>query len=151
MSRIIDTKEYLDAVVSLLQEGQTNLPVTVSGVSMTPFLHPGDTVYLNLPQRNFRPGDIVLFTRPDGRYILHRIIKRRTDCFVLLGDAQQFREYVPESAIYAIVTSVRIGDRHMSLLHPYCLFFRTIWMWFAPLRPQMGAIAGFLLRHKKSR
>ena len=150
MSRTIDTKEYLDTVISLLHDGQTNIPVTVSGVSMTPFLHPGDIVFLNLPQRAYRSGDIVLFTRPDGRYILHRIVRKSDDSFTILGDAQKTREYVPACAIHAIVTSVRIGERVLPLSHPYCLFFRTIWMWFAPLRPQMGAVARFL-KQKKSR
>lgn len=150
MSRTIDTKEYLDTVMSLLQEGQKNIPVTVSGVSMTPFLHPGDTVFLNLPQRAYRKGDIVLFTRSDGRYVLHRIVRENEGSYLLLGDSQLTKEFVPAERICAVVSAIRIGEKVYSPAHPYCLFFRTVWRWLAPLRPQIGKILNFI-KHKKSR
>lgn len=150
MSRTIDTKEYLDTVVSLLQEGRKNIPVSVSGVSMTPFLHPGDTVFLNLPQRACRKGDIVLFTRSDGRYILHRIVRKYDESYLLLGDSQIAKEFVPAERICAVVTAIRIGEKVYTSAHPYCLFFRTVWRWFAPFRPQIGKILNFI-KHKKSR
>lgn len=149
MSIIIDTKEYLDLVLSLLREGKTNVPVTVSGVSMTPFLHPGDTVFLNLPDRPYRVGDVVLFTRPNGAYVLHRIVRADTSHYLMLGDSQTIREPICADCVHALVTSIRIGNRHMKQGHPYCLFYKTIWRWLEPLRPLIGKIHNLI--HKKSR
>lgn len=149
MSKIVDTKEYLDLALSLLGEGKTNVPVTVSGVSMTPFLHPGDTVFLNLPDRPYRAGDVVLFTRPNGSYVLHRIVKADVSHYLMLGDSQTRRETISANCVHAIVTSIRIGNRLMNMRHPYCLFYQTIWRWMEPLRPLIGKIHNLI--HKKSR
>ena len=149
MSIIIDTKEYLDLALSLLREGKTNVPVTVSGVSMTPFLHPGDTVFLNLPDRPYQIGDVVLFTRPNGSYVLHRIVKDNGSHYLMLGDSQTALELISADCVHAIVTSIRIGNRNMRMHHPYCLFYQTIWRWLAPLRPMIGKIHNLI--HKKSR
>lgn len=50
--RILDTKQYLDETVKLLENGAKELPVPVSGFSMAPFLSDGDTVILSLPERS---------------------------------------------------------------------------------------------------
>ena len=49
MAKVLDTTAYLDTVCALLQEGHAHVPVTGAGTSMTPFLDPGDTVFLDLP------------------------------------------------------------------------------------------------------
>ena len=71
---ILDTQAYLNTVCDMLAPGQTLVPVPVAGTSMCPFLHPGDTVYLSAPDRSPEVGDILLFRRPTGPYILHRVI-----------------------------------------------------------------------------
>lgn len=148
MNRILDTKEYLDTVVSLLGEADAGIPLRISGTSMTPFLHPGDVVYLSRPARPVRGGDIVLFTRPDGSYVLHRIIKKKAGFFLALGDAQNVPEPVPPERIHAVVTSVQLQGRVLTDRHPRCLFFRFPWRWLAPLRPAIGQLRA---RIKKSR
>ena len=85
---ILDTKEYLDTVVELLAQGHRDVTVPVKGSSMVPFLHNGDVVYLNLPERPAKRGDILLYLRPDGRYILHRVVRRRKRGLLMTGEAQ---------------------------------------------------------------
>lgn len=136
MERVLDTKEYLDAVCDLLHQGQSGVPVPVAGSSMTPFLHPGDTVYLDPVTPPLRRGDIVLYTRPGGRYILHRIVKVNADgSFIMLGDAQEEREWIgSEKQIHARVTRALHKGK---LLTPRSLrwrLFATVWCWVVPLR-----------------
>ena len=111
MALIVDTKEYLNTICRLLQEGQQDLPVPVTGNSMCPFLHPGDIVYLNR-FADLEKGDIVLFTRPDGSFVLHRIYQIKKDgTYLILGDNQLLPEPVPAERIHAIVTSARIKEK----------------------------------------
>lgn len=130
MAKMVDTKEYLDMVCGLLAAGQTNVPVPVAGTSMTPFLHSGDTVYLNLPDSPLKKGDIVLFTRPGGQYVLHRIVAvHRDGSFTLLGDAQ--REYEPVSGaeyIHARATGARHKGQLLTPQSRRWRFFATVWM-----------------------
>lgn len=137
MARIVDTKEYLDMICQLLREGHTKVPVTVAGSSMSPFLHHGDTVYLNRPENPPKKGDIVLYTRPSGQYILHRVAEVNPDgSYIMLGDVQTEREWI-ESA--ASIHGVAVCALHKGeLLTPQSRrwrFFATAWLRVVPLRP----------------
>ena len=133
--RTVDTNVYLDAVCQMLREGAESVPVPVTGTSMTPFLYPGDTVYLNLPKGQLKKGDIVLYVRPGGRYILHRIVTVKKDgSFIMLGDSQTAREPVMPEQIRAIATGalcrgkrIAPGDREWEL-------FAVHWVNLSPIR-----------------
>ena len=62
MAKVVDTKEYLDMICQLLREGHGQVPVTVAGSSMTPFLvHGRDTVLLSKIRRPLKKGDVILY------------------------------------------------------------------------------------------
>ena len=109
MARFLDTQEYLDTVCDLLNQGETSVAVPVAGGSMIPFLHNGDTVYLDLPRKPLKRGDILLYTRSNGQYILHRVIQTNPDGSLwMAGDAQQRLEYLPSrDCVKACVTAAR--------------------------------------------
>ncbi len=144
MAKIVNTNEYLDMVCNLLAEGHTRVPVPVAGSSMVPFLHNGDMVYLDLPDSPLKKGDIVLYTRPSGQYVLHRIVKVNSDgSFILLGDAQQQRERV-ESAVW-IHARVSGAIHKGTNLGPDSLrwkLFATVWIWLRPWRLRLMALLG---------
>ena len=140
--RIVDTQEYLDNVCQMLSEGAVSVPVPVAGTSMCPFLHPGDTVYLDLLTRPAKRGDIVLFTRPSGQYILHRISDVNPDgSFFLLGDNQLVKEPVSgPQRLRALATSARIKGK---LVRPDSFrwwFYAHIWLCLAPYRAKIAAL-----------
>lgn len=107
MARVLDTQEYLNTVCELLRQGETSVAVPVAGGSMIPFLHHGDTVYLDLPRFPIKRGDILLYTRPNGQYILHRVIQANPDGSLWVsGDAQMVLEYLPgPECVHGCVTS----------------------------------------------
>lgn len=136
MPHLIDTTEYLDTVCQLLAEGQRQVVVPVTGGSMVPFLHSGDTAFLDpLPQKLQR-GDIVLYRRANKDYVLHRIYKICPDgSFVMLGDAQQQLEYlVDRSAMCGIVLFVRHKEKLLTPKHLRWRFYRHIWPILRPWR-----------------
>ena len=138
MALIVDTKEYLNTICQLLQEGKQDLPVPVTGNSMCPFLHPGDIVYLNRFAA-LKKGDIVLFTRPDGSFVLHRIYQIKKDgTYLILGDNQLLPEPVPAERIHAIVTSARIKEK---VVTPKSLRWQCYAkLWSRPVRRIIGKL-----------
>lgn len=141
MARTLDTKAFLDTVCELLQQGQTNVTVPVTGSSMVPFLHNGDTVYLNAPPEKLRKGDVVLYTRNNGDYVLHRIWKvNRDGSMIMVGDAQQFLETVPSrKRICGIAVAALHKNKRIS---PRCFhwwFYRHVWLWLLPWRYRLMA------------
>ena len=141
MAKILDTQSYLDTVCGLLQEGHIHVPVTVAGTSMTPYLAPGDTVFLDLPARPIGRGDVILFARFGQKYVLHRVVSVFPDgSLELLGDAQVRSERIRPGDVRAIVTGARRGDR---LLHEDSLrwrFFRDVWIHTRRIRPLVLSI-----------
>jgi hypothetical protein len=113
MARVLDTQEYLDMVCEILRQGETSVAVPVAGGSMIPFLHHGDTVYLDLPRFPLKRGDILLYTRANGQYILHRVFQVNSDGSLwMVGDAQSQLEYLPNrDCVHAMVTSARHKGR----------------------------------------
>lgn len=137
MAKIVDTREYLDMVCGLLREGHCKVPVTVAGSSMSPFLHHGDTVYLSPVTGAPKKGDIVLYTRPSGQYILHRVVGRNRDgSYIMLGDVQTDREWIESAAsIHGIVVCALHKGKLLTPKSPRWRFFATVWRHVVPLRP----------------
>ncbi len=66
---------------------------TPYGDSMLPTLKNGkDTVTL-VPAECCKTGDIVLYRRPSGMYVLHRIVGKLRDGFMMCGDNENSIEY----------------------------------------------------------
>ena len=142
MARTLDTKCYLDTVCELLQQGQCNVPVPVTGSSMVPFLHDGDTVYLNAAPEKLKKGDVVLYTRSNGDYVLHRIRKVHKDgSFVLVGDAQQLLEHLPSRAqIHGIAVAAQHKGKRITKRSFYWWLYRHVWLWVLPWRYRLMAM-----------
>ena len=145
MAKVLDTTAYLDTVCALLQEGHTHVPVTVAGTSMTPFFDPGDTVFLDLPQRPIEVGDVILFRRFGEKYVLHRVVGIFPDgSLELLGDAQIRSERVLPDQVCAVVTAIRRGGKLLDANSLRWRFFRGPWQRCRKLRPWVNRVRNHL-------
>lgn len=82
----------IGAVISRLEGGKTAV-LKVTGSSMTPFLVPGrDSVELTAIENEPKKGDVVLYKRKNGAYVLHRVIKKDRNGLYFAGDSQTFVE-----------------------------------------------------------
>lgn len=89
-------------------EGGGSVTLNPKGISMLPLLRQGrDGVVLKKTQKPPRRYDIAFYTRPDGQFVLHRIVGRRKNGYVLRGDNQVENEYgVKPDQIVAVVTHI---------------------------------------------
>ena len=141
MNRIVDTTEYLDMVVSLLREGKRDVPVPVKGVSMRPFLRDQDMAYLIPPEDSVRPGDILLFQRHGGQYILHRVQKcLPSGEYLMVGDNQWGMERIRPGQLRGKVSFVKIQGKVIAPGDLHWWFFAHPWRWLTPARAIAGRI-----------
>lgn len=146
----VDTQQLLEAYLELLPQVES-LPLGITGSSMTPFLVPDrDSVWLCAIDRPLRKGDVVLYRRSNGAYILHRICKYHRGTFSMVGDAHCVVESgIQREQIFARVCQV---ERKGIILTPGCFwweFFEKVWVRVIPLRPmllRMGTTTGKLFR-----
>lgn len=82
------------------------------GVSMEPLLHNRkSTVILEKPKGSLQCGDVVLYHRPDGKYVLHRIIKVLDGYYHIRGDNCVVSEMVPKEWIIGVMVGFYEDDR----------------------------------------
>ena len=90
---------------------------TNEGDSMMPLLRQHrDIMVIRKVTEPLRKYDVVLFKRPNGAYVLHRIIKVcGQGQYRIAGDNRSFSEMVPEEWIIGILSEVIRDGRHLSV------------------------------------
>ena len=128
-------------------EKNGRLIYTNVGDSMMPLLRQRrDLVIIEKrPEGRCRKYDVVLYRRPNGKHVLHRILKVRKNDYVICGDNRRVREFgVPDEWIIGVLTGVvrdgrqiNVTDRRYRLYaHLWCDFFwiRAALIWIRNAR-----------------
>lgn len=150
----LQIKEFsLEQMMPLIQEhlaaGQ-NVRFSPRGISMLPMLRQGvDSVVLSPAPGKLRKFDLPLYQRPDGKYILHRVVAV-DDAYTCIGDNQfQFEKGVGHDWVIAVVSAFYRGDRLWSVedwrYQLYCRF----WHYTRPVRRFWRRGVRWLRRHLK--
>lgn len=139
--KVMDPDQLIPQLLKLLEE-VPSVPLVISGDSMSPFLQHGrDAVYLSKLVQDPQRGDMILYRRDNGSYILHRIYAVTGATYTLIGDGQVSLEPgIHRDQMLAIVSAVRRNGR---LLEPGNLcweFYEKIWLRLLPLRPRIRGI-----------
>lgn len=109
---------------------------TTVGCSMQPMLRNRRDRVIVLPigAERLKKYDLPLYRRPDGKYILHRIIGVRDGEYIIRGDNTYAKEYVPDAWILGYVSEFYRGKRHiLATARSYRLYAR-VWNLIYPLR-----------------
>lgn len=135
--KVIDTGTYISTLVDLIRDGH-EVSLSVFGSSMTPFLGDGrDRVFLRKPDGKLKKGDIVLYRRKNGDYVLHRIcrVKKQAERYDMIGDAQtKIEKDIRREQIYAKAVRIERKGKFKTPGSLYWLFFQYIWVRIIPMR-----------------
>lgn len=125
------------AEILRLQLGQGGVAaLAVTGSSMVPMLHNGrDRVWLTQLTRAPQRGDVILYRRANGRYVLHRVIRPQgeDDC-VCCGDNDWRTEVVHRGDILGVVREFRRGGRTYTTQNGVYRLYVLLWTGAFPLR-----------------
>lgn len=131
-TRTVDRQNFLK-IVTEAEDGSV-IPLMVTGSSMLPFLLDRRSVVYLKKDNGYQPrrGDIVLFMRTDGSWILHRISRLLPNGRLLInGDAQAWTETITPQQIVARVVRICRRKRTFSTDHFFYRLLSRMWM---PLR-----------------
>jgi len=134
--KIVATEMYLSCMKGILETGKS-LSIPITGGSMSPFLLQGrDRVQLAPVQRLPQKGDIALFQREDGQFILHRICRVESHKkYWFIGDAQMHREGpIYREKIVGIVCAAYRKGKWIQRGDFWWEFFAHAWLWVIPVR-----------------
>ena len=133
--KVIDPQELIPPLLKLLEDTPT-VPLLISGSSMSPFLvHGRDTVYLSKITYPPRRGDMILYRRDNGKFVLHRVFETG-DTYTMVGDAQTLLERgIRPDQLLARVTSVCRKGKMLQKGSFWWDFFEKTWIRMVAARP----------------
>ena len=131
----MDSREYLEILKEQATSKKT-VSMIVAGNSMLPFLEHGrDVIYFTAPEKSPKRGDLIFFNRPDGSFVMHRLLRVRDDQFYAIGDNQDTAEGpFNMDCIFAVVTKAKRKGRIIGPSSLIWIFFKYIWINIIPLR-----------------
>lgn len=142
-TRLWEPQVLLEAYRQLLEDENIDcLPLVVTGNSMSPFLiHGRDTVYLSRLCDPIKKGQILLYRRNNGQYVLHRVYQVKTESLTMVGDAQtELESGIRPDQVLAVVRSAKRKGKKQT---PGCFwweFFEKVWIRMVVVRPLVRSV-----------
>lgn len=145
--KVMDPEQLIGPLLALLADTDS-VPLIITGDSMSPFLaHGRDTVHLSKMTSPPKRGDMILYRRDNGRYVLHRVYQVGTAACTMVGDAQtKLEPDIRPEQMLAIVTAVSRKGKLLQKGSFWWDFFEKVWIRMVPLRPAVRAVYTLLKR-----
>ncbi|MGN0569546.1 MAG: S24/S26 family peptidase [Candidatus Fimenecus sp.] len=130
----ISLEELYPAIKESLDTGGTvELPIT--GTSMLPLLVQGRDTVLIKKADTVKKGDIIFYRRDDGHFVLHRIVGKDANGYILCGDNQWKKEYgICNRHIIAVVKSINRNGKEINADDFGYRLYSKLWMLVLPIR-----------------
>lgn len=129
--RRIPMEELYHLLEEQLAHGSAQLPVT--GSSMSPTLRGGRDLVRLERKACLHRGDVILYRRSNGQYVLHRLMKVGEAALICCGDRQVEKETVQPHQVLAVVTAFCRKGIWRDVKSPIYRLYVQFWM-ILPLR-----------------
>ena len=159
MKNVAIPMEELMPLLQMQMESAGSAWLTVSGGSMMPMLyHRKDRVLLAPVKEPLRRGDLVLYRRHSGAYVLHRIMQARDDRLICCGDNQCRKEQINLDQVLAVVIAFTRKRKQHTVQERGYRRYVALWVGLYPLRwlylgcrRVLGCILTIFRRSRKKR
>ncbi|QCN91797.1 S24/S26 family peptidase [Ethanoligenens harbinense] len=129
--------DNLSPIFLTMLSKKVDILLGITGTSMLPMLKPGrDQVELtNCRQWKFGIGDIPLYRRTNGQYVLHRIVRMDRSGYDLCGDHQiRVEKEVPRWNMLAVVKRFRRKGKWHSCGESGYQVYWHLWIFLSSFR-----------------
>lgn len=134
MKNVVIPMEELVPLLQLQMESAGQAWLTVTGGSMMPMLyHRKDRVRLE-PVQELKKGDLILYLRHSGAYVLHRILKVKGDQLICCGDNQFRTELIDKDQVLAVVAAFTRKGKQFTVQDRGYRRYVALWVGLHPLR-----------------
>lgn len=139
--RQLTTEQLLTALEGSFRDGEA-FPLEVTGWSMRPLLRNGrDTVWLQpFCAAQCKRGSILLYQRPNGRLVLHRVRRCLPGGYRMNGDAQTHCEDIAAGQVVAQGFQICRNGKRIACSAPALRLWDALWYPTRPFRPALFGI-----------
>ena len=107
----------------------------IAGDSMRPILRENrDVAIVDSVRGVLSPNDVVLYKRPDGQYVLHRILNTYGNYYVTCGDNRWKREKIPFDWAIGVMKGFYNDDEYIDVTDKAYQRYSKLWCRIYPLR-----------------
>lgn len=108
---------------------------TTLGNSMEPLLYSRSTrVVIRRVEEELKKNDLPLYQRPDGQFVMHRVIKKDETFYYTRGDNRFGLERVPKEWVLGVVTEIYRKKKHFMVTDAGYRCYVAFWQSVYPLR-----------------
>lgn len=144
-----DMETMLPLIEASIASGGS-VKLKVSGFSMYPLVTSRRDSVLLTKADNIKTGDVPLYKRADGSYILHRIVGKKNGAFYTMGDYETKKEYpVYPEQIVAKAAGFYRKDKFIDCKSKKYKIYRFFWTHTLFLRPFLLNCIADVTKNKK--
>ncbi len=133
--KITDLEALFPVIEESLNSG-ADVKLKISGTSMYPLVGSRRDSVLLTKADELKVGDVPLFRRTDGRFVLHRIVKIKDGLYGMRGDFEQKIEYpIEREQIVAVAKGFYRNERYIACGNFWYKVYKVFWMHTVPIRP----------------
>lgn len=142
-------KEIQTSIADELRAGRA-VSTETHGISMKPLLIEGKTLVVIEPlRRALKVGELPVFLRPDGKYVIHRVIGMDEKNYYTRGDNCLNFETVPKEQMLGVVVEIYRNGRMLRVTDRRYKLYVAFWRALTPLRLGWKRLRVKLSRLKK--
>ncbi|MBQ0079339.1 MAG: S26 family signal peptidase [Eubacterium sp.] len=122
------------------------------GVSMEPMIKQGRDIF-TLHAKGDAPCekyDVILYKRGED-YVLHRVVGRRGDDYIVLGDNCVAKEIVSDQQVLGVLSEFVRKGRTVTVDNSLYRLYSKVWYGIYPIRRSYKVVRGKLANVKKRR
>ena len=129
----IKLADMADIIYEQLNSGE-DIILTVRGTSMYPIFLDKKTEVTLRKKDSYSKGDVIFYRRDNGAFVLHRIIGKNSEGWILRGDNQTVKEFaVRDDMILGYVVFYK-NKKKKSTSSLSFSFYSSIWAFFRFVR-----------------
>lgn len=109
-----------------------------TGTSMEPLIHEQqDNIIVVKNKGRLKKYDVAVYVTPQGKYIMHRVVKVCDDHYVIVGDNLLKKEYVTDDMICGVLVGFyKKGKKYIDCTSSKkYMIYSKIWVALLPIRP----------------
>ena len=127
--------ELMELVRERLTAGHKVRYLPFVGVSMLPMLRmKKDSVELAPLPEKLKKYDLPVYQYPSGKYVMHRVVAVKDDCYICLGDNTMEYETIYPQMLVGVVSAFKRGDKRIEVDNWGYRLYCRVWVAIFPLR-----------------